>query len=322
MTTSTEHTPTEYEAPDDELLDDDELDETELDETELDADDLEDIEEALQQPEGEYESFEGDTGYEQPSRRQQIFAAVRSLQLGQRSKDIFLSSISKEHRLRSLIAIGIFVIALIALSQLNAEPTKEPAGDTPTAEVQGTNPDAGVLAQTEIPLGGVAPVNGGVFAPEQVGQPAVFDVQGVRHHIVQQGENLFRIGLANGLTPEEIAAANGIQDVNLIYIGQDLIIPLRPQAAAAVEVAPVVQSTTMNTVQNTSQMVETRASQVVSPIELGTIRGNQYCVDQGDTLWALSQRFNTTVEVLAGLNNIDPNVPGSLKIGAWIYFPQ
>lgn len=321
MTTSAEHAnTTEYEAVDYELPDDDDFDETELD-----SDDLDDIEEALQQPEGEYQNFEENSGSEQPTRRRQIFAAVASLQLGQRGKDLLSSSISKEHRLRTLIAIGIFVIALIALSQLNAEPTPSTTDDASTSQLEGTNPDAGLLAQAEngqttfgetTPLG-VPPVTTGQFVPEQVGQPIDFDVQGVRHHIVQQGENLFRIGLANGLTPEEIAAVNGIQDVNLIYIGQDLIIPIRPQAAA-VEVAPVVQASALNT----APVTESGTLPPVAPIELGTIRGNQYCVDQGDTLWALAQRFNTTVEVLAGLNNIDPNVPGSLKIGTWIYFPQ
>jgi lysozyme len=44
-------------------------------------------------------------------------------------------------------------------------------------------------------------------------------------HIVQLGENLFRIGLQYGLSWETIARANGISDPNAIYAGMQLVIP-------------------------------------------------------------------------------------------------
>ena len=44
-------------------------------------------------------------------------------------------------------------------------------------------------------------------------------------HIVQRGDNLFRIALRYGTTIDAIAAANGIVDVTRIYVGQQLIIP-------------------------------------------------------------------------------------------------
>ncbi|NJL55963.1 LysM peptidoglycan-binding domain-containing protein [bacterium] len=49
---------------------------------------------------------------------------------------------------------------------------------------------------------------------------------GVVIHVVQRGENLFRIALNYGLTVEEIAAANGISNPASIIVGQRLIIPL------------------------------------------------------------------------------------------------
>ena len=45
-------------------------------------------------------------------------------------------------------------------------------------------------------------------------------------HVVQRGENLFRIALQYNLFAEHVAAANGITDSNSIVIGQRLIIPL------------------------------------------------------------------------------------------------
>jgi len=45
-------------------------------------------------------------------------------------------------------------------------------------------------------------------------------------HVVQRGENLFRIALQYGLFAEDLAKANGISDSDSIAVGQRLIIPL------------------------------------------------------------------------------------------------
>ncbi len=46
-------------------------------------------------------------------------------------------------------------------------------------------------------------------------------------HVVQRGENLFRISLRYGVTMSALAAVNGIANLNLIYAGQRLVIPAR-----------------------------------------------------------------------------------------------
>ena len=48
---------------------------------------------------------------------------------------------------------------------------------------------------------------------------------GGRTHVVQPGENLFRIALRYGTTPQAIAAANNLPNIHLIYVGQVLRIP-------------------------------------------------------------------------------------------------
>jgi len=48
---------------------------------------------------------------------------------------------------------------------------------------------------------------------------------GGRIHIVQQGENLFRIGLKYGVDWQDIARANGIVNPNEVVVGQKLVIP-------------------------------------------------------------------------------------------------
>ncbi len=67
-------------------------------------------------------------------------------------------------------------------------------------------------------------VTTGVTAP--VVPPATSTtVTGTRVHVVQPGENLFRIALRYGTSVGAIAAANGIVDPTRIYVGQTLVIP-------------------------------------------------------------------------------------------------
>ncbi len=69
------------------------------------------------------------------------------------------------------------------------------------------------------------PVAGGQFTPG-VPQPTPSPSPTCRYnHTVQSGETLTRIGLRYGVSIWTIARANNIQNVNLIYVGQQLCIP-------------------------------------------------------------------------------------------------
>jgi len=59
--------------------------------------------------------------------------------------------------------------------------------------------------------------------PEAAATPATPNTPG--KHVVQAGENLFRIALRYGTTVEAISKANGITNAALIYVGQTLTIP-------------------------------------------------------------------------------------------------
>jgi LysM repeat protein len=107
-------------------------------------------------------------------------------------------------------------------------------------------------------------------------------------HVVQPGENLFRISLRYGTTVQAIAAANGIVNPSRIYVGQRLVIP---GAAAA-------------------------------PSSTATVTGyNVYVVQRGDTLSRIARRFGTTVQDLVAINGIaNPNlvhVGQQLSIGVF-----
>lgn len=65
-------------------------------------------------------------------------------------------------------------------------------------------------------------------------QPGTGGKQGV-HHVVQPGQTLWRIAVVYGLTPEELARSNGIEDPTQVPAGRSLFIP---GARSVLEVPP------------------------------------------------------------------------------------
>jgi uncharacterized protein YraI len=64
------------------------------------------------------------------------------------------------------------------------------------------------------------PVEGGTPAPPPPPPSPTY-----RTHVVQAGENLFRISLNYGVNMYDVARLNGITNLALIYVGQVLLIP-------------------------------------------------------------------------------------------------
>jgi len=70
-------------------------------------------------------------------------------------------------------------------------------------------------------------------------------------HIVQNGENLFRIALRYGIDLNQLAATNGIADPRTIFVGQSLVIPglSAPDAGDVVENPLVATAPVIHTIQ-------------------------------------------------------------------------
>lgn len=95
-------------------------------------------------------------------------------------------------------------------------------------------------------------------------------------HVVQRGENLYRISVRYGVSIQAIAQANGISNVNLIFSGQRLVIPTGsapPPPPPPPDAPPPAEQTT-------------------------------YTVVRGDTLGNIARRFNTSVVAIAQANGI------------------
>lgn len=128
---------------------------------------------------------------------------------------------------------------------------------------------------------------------------------GSRQHIVQSGENLFRIALRYDLTVSELAAANGITDPTRIFAGQILIIPsVSVQGDASTSANIDATDTTAP-----SQNAPTTDSQPAAVAELALPTTTTYhIVQRGETLAAIGRQYGMSWQDIAALNNIlDPN---------------
>jgi LysM repeat protein len=102
-------------------------------------------------------------------------------------------------------------------------------------------------------------------------------------YVVQRGDTLAGIAAKSGVSMAALAQANGIQNVNLIYVGQVLVIPGAPESL------PATTTTAATTLPDTTG-------------------GSVYVVQRGDTLSKIAARYGTSVSALMAANGIqNPN---------------
>lgn len=157
-------------------------------------------------------------------------------------------------------------------------------------------------------------------------------------HVVQRGENLFRIALSYGLSVDELAVLNGIADPGSIQVGQRLLVPnaIAPQSSSAPQTHMVQAGETFEsiaalynmtldelmTVNNITDVSSIYLGQnlVVAPKENPTVIEEQpqtvqvapaalsiHIVQQGETLFRIATSYGLTVNELAQANSLtDP----------------
>ena len=121
-------------------------------------------------------------------------------------------------------------------------------------------------------------------------------------HTVTPGESLTSIAARDGLTVDQLAAANGISPFTRLIAGSTLAIP--PQNAPASTTARATDSS------NSACDGDNDADEVgCSTAGAGSSSsvGGSYLVRPGDTLTGIAARAGTTVAALAVLNGLNPN---------------
>ena len=129
-------------------------------------------------------------------------------------------------------------------------------------------------------------------AQDQTTQP------GLTIHVVQRGENLFRIGLRYGISVDDLARLNGILDVTNIQVGQRLLVPAEP--GAPVEAAPPAPA-------------EPATSAAPPPADTAALTDMPdrvwHIVLPGETMFKIATQYGVTVNQITSANSIgDPSL--------------
>jgi lipoprotein NlpD len=129
----------------------------------------------------------------------------------------------------ALVAV-VAALAAGCASPDHRAPVEDRSGNVrpvPEARLPGTSPAAGSAAA---PAGGPAPASEPVRLPpgaENAGKPG--------YYTVKRGDTLFAIGLESGQSYRDIARWNGLENPNVIEVGQVLrVVPPAAEASAAV----------------------------------------------------------------------------------------
>lgn len=85
-----------------------------------------------------------------------------------------------------------------------------------------TAPETIVSAPTEQPE---SLDNAATALPEDNGQPVVEEPTGPEVHVVGAGETLGQISIKYNVSVEELMSANGMDNPNFLFVGQELVIP-------------------------------------------------------------------------------------------------
>ncbi len=104
----------------------------------------------------------------------------------------------------------------------------------------------------------------------------------VRTHLVQPGENLYRIALRYGVTVDALARANGIADPTRIRVGQVLRIPGTGNREPG---------TGKDSLPHPSPLPQRE-------------RETRYIVQRGDTLYSIARRHGVSVQALVASNGL------------------
>jgi murein DD-endopeptidase MepM/ murein hydrolase activator NlpD len=125
------------------------------------------------------------------------------------------------------------------------------------------------------------------------------DQAALQVHVVQRGENLFRIALQYGLSTDVLAAYNGITNSANIQVGQRLLIP-STATVVAVEGGALAPQDTDTTSPSSGEVIP----EAITVPEGTAAIGPEFVhpVVRGETVYEIARQYGTTVNAIATLN--------------------
>ena len=150
--------------------------------------------------------------------------------------------------------------------------------------------------------------------------------------MVKPGDTLYKIANTYGVSINDLKTANNLTS-NILSIGQELVIPIKPTMEEDYVVYEVVPNDTLYSI---ARRFNTKVDAIKSfnnldnntlsvgqilqiPIDNTEFTYQTYSVMPGDTLYSIARRFNTTISDILAIND---NLTSLLTIGQVIKIPQ
>ena len=147
-------------------------------------------------------------------------------------------------------------------------------------------------------------------------------------YIVKKGDTLYKIAIDNNTTVDEIKKLNNLTN-NTLMIGELLKLPsaLLPEDTYVVQRGDSLYSiaskynTTVDALKEANNL-ESNILSVGQSLKIPTVEETEgsitYTVQKGDSLYSIAREFNTTVDEIKSLNNLENNL---LSIGQVLKIP-
>lgn len=192
------------------------------------------------------------------------------------------------------------------------KPVQEKQTETATKPVQENKTEAPVAPVQKEQTETAAPV---IPKQEETTAAGQQQSQSATNYIVVPGDTLFLIAKRFNTTVDSIKAANNLK-TDMITVGQRLVVPMTVTAPP-----PTTQPEA--TQQPTTEKIPEEPAQATTPTvpeqEEKAVDGtNEYVVVAGDTLFAIANRFSTSVDSIKERNNLTSN---AIFVGQVLHIP-
>ncbi|MBS4172252.1 LysM peptidoglycan-binding domain-containing protein [Bacillus sp. FJAT-49736] len=141
-------------------------------------------------------------------------------------------------------------------------------------------------------------------------------------YVVQSGDTLWKISQTYGISVNQIAAVNGLEDPTKLVVGEALVIPTPFQQHVVQRGESLWQishryGVSIQEIINANNLTD---STILHIGQVLTIPILYHIVQSGESLWAIANHYGTTVSAITQVNQISN--PGLIYVGQKLRIPE